>query len=42
MTIYETLTILRKLKQNNTKLNEVHEFLVNSENVTVIRRYYFL
>ena len=36
MTIYETLTALRKLKQSDTKLNEVHDFLINSENIAVL------
>jgi predicted nucleic acid-binding protein len=31
MVIYETLTVLRKLKQNDTKLKEVHDFLINSD-----------
>ena len=36
MAIYETLTVLRKLKQDDNKLNEVHDFLINSENITVL------
>ncbi|KZX11775.1 type II toxin-antitoxin system VapC family toxin [Methanobrevibacter curvatus] len=35
MVIYETLTVLRKLNQNNKKLKEVHDFLVNSQNIKV-------
>jgi predicted nucleic acid-binding protein len=36
MVIYETLTVLRKLKQNDNKLQEVYDFLVNSENINIL------
>jgi len=36
MVIYETLTVLRKLKQDDNKIKEVHDFLVNSEDIKVL------
>jgi len=35
MTIYETMTVLRKLNQNDNKLNEVYDYLINSENIKI-------
>jgi predicted nucleic acid-binding protein len=35
MVIYETMTVLRKLNQDDNKLKEVHELLTNSEDITV-------
>lgn len=35
MVIYETMTVLRKLKQNDEKLKQVHEILTTSEDITV-------
>ncbi|MDR2623855.1 MAG: PIN domain-containing protein [Methanobrevibacter sp.] len=36
MVICEILTVLRKLKQDDNKLKEVHDFLVNSEDIKVL------
>ena len=35
MIIYETMTVLRKLKQDDGKLKEVHELLTNSEDIII-------
>jgi len=35
MTIYETLTVLRKLKQDETLIKKVYNDLTNSEDITV-------
>jgi len=35
MILYETMTVLRKLKQDDNKLKEVYEDLVNSEDIKV-------
>jgi predicted nucleic acid-binding protein len=35
MTIYETLTVLRKLKQDDEKLKSVYHQLVNSDDIKV-------
>jgi predicted nucleic acid-binding protein len=35
MVIYETMTVLRKLKQNDDKLKEVYDILINSEDIIV-------
>jgi len=36
MVIYETITVLIKLKQDDEKLKEVHELLTNSEDITIL------
>jgi predicted nucleic acid-binding protein len=35
MTIYETMTVLRKLNQDDNKLKEVYDYLINSKDITV-------
>jgi len=35
MVIYETMTVLRKLKQDDNKLKEVHDLLANSEDIAI-------
>lgn len=35
MVIYETMTVLRKLNQDDNKLNEVYDYLINSENIEI-------
>ena len=40
MTIYETLTVLRKLKQPDNKIKEVYDFLANSKIITVFEDLY--
>ncbi|MCL2116746.1 MAG: type II toxin-antitoxin system VapC family toxin [Methanobrevibacter sp.] len=40
MTIYETLTVLRKLKQPDNKIKEIYDFLANSKIITVFEDLY--
>ena len=35
MTIYETMTVLRKKKQDNNKLKKVYDYLVDSKDIRV-------
>ncbi|WP_409200444.1 PIN domain-containing protein [Methanobrevibacter sp. DSM 116169] len=35
MVLYETMTVLRKLKQNDAKLKKVYNNLINSENIKI-------
>jgi predicted nucleic acid-binding protein len=35
MVIYETMTVLRKLNQDDEKLKKVYDYLINSEDITV-------
>ena len=37
MTIYETMTVLRKLKQDDKKLEDVYNQLVNSDDISVLK-----
>jgi hypothetical protein len=37
MIIYETMTVLRKLKEDDNKLRLVHDFLVNSKDIKVFK-----
>ena len=37
MTIYETMTVLRKLKQDDKKLKDVYKQLVNSDDIKVLK-----
>ena len=38
--IYETLTVLRKLKQPDNKIKEIYDFLANSKIITVFEDLY--
>lgn len=35
MVLYETMTVLRKLKQSDDKLKKVYNNLINSENIKI-------
>ncbi|KZX17203.1 type II toxin-antitoxin system VapC family toxin [Methanobrevibacter filiformis] len=35
MVIYETMTVLRKLNQNDEKLEKVYDYLINSQDITI-------
>ena len=41
MLIYETLIVLRKLKQDDKKLKEVYEYLINSKDITVFEDVFY-